>query len=126
MLKLTRLPPFMQLMLRGGKIKETELSKNINALKEARADAAKLNYLVRMLPNQKGGLREFIKKNAAEIKETNITYGDAFSKYADSLFDDNNNLKESILSEFEEEIIKLEKEAEKRIYEYVKQVNNLK
>lgn len=116
----------MQLMLRGGKIKETELSKNINALKEARADAAKLNYLVRMLPNQKGGLREFIKKNAAEIKETNITYGDAFSKYADSLFDDNNNLKESILSEFEEEIIKLEKEAEKRIYEYVKQVNNLK
>lgn len=107
----------------GGEIietKEPKLSKKINALKEARADAAKLNYLVRMLPNQKGGLREFIKKNVAKIKETDITYGGAFSEYADSLFDDNNNLKEGILSEFEKEIIKLEKEAEKRIYEYVK------
>ena len=108
-----------------GKIKEDEFSKSISALKEARADAAKLNYLVRMLPNQKSALREFIKKNIAEIKKTNITYGDAFSKYADSLFDDNNDLKEDMLSEFEKEIIKLEKEAEKRFYEHVKSANNL-
>ncbi len=102
-----------------------DFSKSISALKEARADAAKLNYLVRMLPNQKSVLKEFIKKNTAEIKKTNITYGDAFSKYADSLFDDNNDLKEDMLSEFEKEIIKLEKEAEKRFYEHVKRTNNL-